>query len=64
MTSAPLPYDDASTPAQMTADCQAASLALHLPRQATPTSRTPATEVAIAFAVPAAAADLAGRFAE
>jgi hypothetical protein len=64
MTSAPVPYDDASTPAEMTADCEAAWLALRLPSQATPTGRTSAPGLAAGIRVPAAAAALAGRFAE
>ena len=35
-----LAYDDASTPAEMSSDCRAVDLALHLPRQVSRVARS------------------------
>jgi hypothetical protein len=40
MSSFPLPYDEAATATEMTADCRAVEETLHLPVRGTPAERT------------------------
>jgi hypothetical protein len=67
MTQPRLPYDDASTPAQMATDALAVNAALHLPT-ATPGTTRPAERKARTphppFAVTDEAARLARRFTD
>lgn len=72
MTYQRLAYDDASSPAEMSADCRAVDLAMHLPRQVGRVTRTalgvvpapPEPVRRVSFAVSDAAARLAGRFTD